>query len=175
MLEREREKLHHSLGGIKDMERLPDALFVIDVGNEKIAVQEAVKLGIPVIGVVDSNNAPDGVDYMIPGNDDAIRAIQLYACGAADAVLEGRSTILQGAADDFVELGEGGVPQSDAGRGAEPGKPGKPAPKPAVRRAVRKAAPDKDEPKQTQEAPKKRALSASKAKVSTRGKPGAKK
>lgn len=179
MLEREREKLHHSLGGIKDMERLPDALFVIDVGNEKIAVQEAVKLGIPVIGVVDSNNAPDGVDYMIPGNDDAIRAIQLYACGAADAVLEGRSMILQGAADDFVELGEGGEPQSGAGRGAEPGKSEKPAPKPAakpsVRRVVRKAVAAKDEPKQTQEAPKKRAPSAPKAKVSTRGKPGAKK
>lgn len=169
MLEREREKLHHSLGGIKDMERLPDALFVIDVGNEKIAVQEAVKLGIPVVGVVDSNNAPDGVDYVIPGNDDAIRAIQLYARGAADAVLEGRSTILQGAADEFVELEEGGEPQ----QGAEPGKSEKPAPKPAVRRVVRKAVAAKDEP--TQEAPKKRAPSASKTKVSTRGKPGAKK
>ncbi len=172
MLEREREKLHHSLGGIKDMERLPDALFVIDVGNEKIAVQEAVKLGIPVAGVVDSNNTPDGVDYMIPGNDDAIRAIQLYARGAADAVLEGRSTILQGAADEFVEVGEGGVPQSGAERGAEPRKADKPAP----RRAVRKATPAKDEAGPAREAPKKRAPTiATKAKVSTRGKTGAKK
>ncbi len=168
MLERQRVKLHHSLGGIKDMDRLPDALFVIDVGNEKIAVQEAVKLGIPVVGVVDSNNAPDGVDYMIPGNDDAIRAIQLYARGAADAVLEGRSAIPQGAADDFVELGEGGAPQS----GVEVRKADKPAP----RRAVRKAAPAKDEAGPAREAPKKRApTTVTKAKVSTRGKTGAKK
>ena len=87
---RELEKLQRSLGGIKDMEGLPDVLFVVDVGHEKIAVAEAVKLGIPVVGIVDTNNTPDGVDYVIPGNDDAIRAIQLYVRGASDAVLDGR-------------------------------------------------------------------------------------
>jgi small subunit ribosomal protein S2 len=89
-LERELAKLERGLGGIKDMENLPDVLFVVDVGHEKIAVSEAVKLGIPVVGVVDSNNNPEGVDYVIPGNDDAIRAIELYVRGAADAILEGR-------------------------------------------------------------------------------------
>ena len=88
-LTRESEKLERSLGGIKDMRGLPDAIFVIDVGYEKIAVQEANKLGIPVIGVVDTNNALQGVDYVIPGNDDAIRAIQLYVSAASDAVNEG--------------------------------------------------------------------------------------
>lgn len=90
LLRRELEKLEASLGGIKDMGGLPDALFVIDVGFEKIAVSEAVKLGIPVVGVVDTNNSPDGVDYVIPGNDDAIRSIQLYVRGVADAIIEGR-------------------------------------------------------------------------------------
>lgn len=94
-LRREMEKLSRSLGGIKDMNGLPDALFVIDVGHEKIAIAEANKLGIPVIGVVDTNNEPDGVDYVIPGNDDAIRAIQLYVMGASAAVLEGRATAAQ--------------------------------------------------------------------------------
>jgi len=89
-LERELAKLERGLGGIKDMENLPDVLFVVDVGHEKIAVSEAVKLGIPVVGVVYSNNNPEGVDYVIPGNDDAIRAIELYVRGAADAILEGR-------------------------------------------------------------------------------------
>lgn len=89
-LERELAKLERGLGGIKDMENLPDVLFVVDVGHEKIAVSEAVKLGIPVVGVVDSNNNPEGVDYVIPGNDDALRAIELYVRGAADAILEGR-------------------------------------------------------------------------------------
>jgi len=89
-LQREHRKLQSSLGGIRDMNGLPDVLFVIDVGYEKIAVKEAVKLGIPVVGVVDTNNSPDGVDYIIPGNDDAIRSIQLYLEGAADAILEGR-------------------------------------------------------------------------------------
>ena len=97
--ERELEKLERSLGGIKDMEKLPDVLFVVDVGYEKIAVSEAVKLGIPVVGIVDTNHAPDGVDYVIPGNDDAIRAIQLYVKGAADAVLEGRISAQLGVPD----------------------------------------------------------------------------
>jgi small subunit ribosomal protein S2 len=91
-LARERDKLERSLGGIKDMEGLPDALFVVDVGHEKIAVTEANKLGIPVVGVVDTNNDPGRIDYVIPGNDDAIRAVRLYISGAADAVLDGRNT-----------------------------------------------------------------------------------
>jgi small subunit ribosomal protein S2 len=85
------EKLERSIGGIKDMGGLPDALFVIDVDHERIAIQEANKLGIPVIGVVDTNSNPDGVDYIIPGNDDAIRAIKLYVAAIADAVLEGKA------------------------------------------------------------------------------------
>jgi len=90
-LRREMTKLQQGIGGIKDMDSLPDALFVIDVGHEKIAIAESVKLGIPVVGVVDTNNSPDGVDYIVPGNDDALRAVELYIRGAADAVLEGRA------------------------------------------------------------------------------------
>ncbi len=95
-LERELEKLERSLGGIKDMKGLPDAVFIIDTGHEKIAVSEAKKLGIPVVGVVDTNNDPDGIDYIIPGNDDAIRAIQLYVQGVSAAVLEGRASAAAG-------------------------------------------------------------------------------
>ncbi len=116
---REREKLEASLGGIKDMNRLPDALFVIDIGHENIAVQEARKLGIPVVAVVDTNYDPDLVDYAIPGNDDAIRAIQLYARAAADAILEGKAAapdVAQGDANDFVELDEEGNPIAKAER-----------------------------------------------------------
>jgi small subunit ribosomal protein S2 len=106
--EREIAKLERSLGGIKDMTSLPDALFVIDVGYQKGAISEAKKLGIPVIGVVDTNHSPDGVDYVIPGNDDSNRAIKLYARGMADAVLEGRSNsiqeIVKGGSDEFVEV-----------------------------------------------------------------------
>lgn len=91
-LQREHEKLDRGLGGIKSMEKLPDALFIVDVGHERIAVSEAVKLGIPVVAVVDSNNTPDGVDYVIPGNDDAIRAIQLYTSAISAAVQEGRQS-----------------------------------------------------------------------------------
>jgi len=93
MFEREREKLK-SLGGIKDMNGLPDALFVIDVGYHKIAITEARKLGIPIVAVVDTNHSPEGIDYVIPGNDDSGRAIRLYARGMADAVLEGRAAAL---------------------------------------------------------------------------------
>ena len=89
-LTREHEKLDRGMGGIKHMERLPDALFVIDVGHERIAITEARKLGIPVIGVVDSNNSPDGIDYVIPGNDDAIRSIQLYVEAIASAIQDGK-------------------------------------------------------------------------------------
>jgi len=91
-LRREMEKLEKVLGGIKNMKGLPDALFVIDVGHEDIAVNEANKLSIPVFGIVDTNNSPDGIDYVVPGNDDAIKAIRLYAQGIADAVIEGRAT-----------------------------------------------------------------------------------
>ncbi|HET8899220.1 MAG TPA: 30S ribosomal protein S2 [Rhodanobacteraceae bacterium] len=112
-LRREREKLEKSLGGIKDMNRLPDALFVIDIGHEDIAVLEAKKLGIPVVAVVDTNYDPSLVDYAIPGNDDAIRAVQLYARAAADAVLEGKAAApatAQGDGNDFVELDAEGNP-----------------------------------------------------------------
>jgi len=107
---RELEKLQRSLGGIKDLQALPDALFVIDVGYQKGAIQEAVKLGIPVIGVVDTNHSPEGIDYVIPGNDDSSRAIRLYARGIADAVLEGRNQSLEevvsASRDEFVEVEE---------------------------------------------------------------------
>lgn len=94
-LQREVEKLNRSLGGIREMKGLPDAIFVIDSGYQKGAITEAVKLGIPVIAVVDTNNSPDGVNYVIPGNDDSARAIRLYARGIADAVLEGKAQSLQ--------------------------------------------------------------------------------
>ena len=112
MLQREMVKLEKSIGGIKDMGGLPDAIFVIDVGYHKIAVTEAGKLGIPVVAVVDTNHTPEGVAYVIPGNDDSSRAIRLYARGAADAILEGRSQAVQevvaAVSDDFVEVDEGG-------------------------------------------------------------------
>jgi small subunit ribosomal protein S2 len=107
--QREMEKLERSLGGIKDMNGLPDALFVIDVGYQKNAIAEANKLGIPVIAVVDTNHTPEGVDYVIPGNDDSSRAIRLYARGVADAYLEGRNDSLKEivtGGDEFVELEE---------------------------------------------------------------------
>ncbi len=108
-LDRERQKLERSLGGIKEMPGLPDAMFVIDVGHEYIAVAEANKLNIPVVAVVDSNCKPDGVDYVIPGNDDAIRAIRLYAHTAAEALIGGRSRAgseLPGDEEEFVEVKE---------------------------------------------------------------------
>jgi len=123
-LRREREKLLASLGGIKEMNRLPDALFVIDIGHENIAVQEAKKLGIPVIAVVDTNYDPSLVDYPIPGNDDAIRAVQLYVRAAADAVLEGKAAAPQAATvreDEFVELDAEGNPVKTP-RGRAPAK-----------------------------------------------------
>ncbi|OHV10471.1 30S ribosomal protein S2 [Kushneria phosphatilytica] len=111
MVTREQEKLERSIGGIKDMGGLPDALFVIDVDHERIAINEANKLGIPVIGVVDSNSDPDGVDYIIPGNDDSIRAIQIYVSAVADACAKAK----EGNPDEFVEVEEGGeAPQDTA-------------------------------------------------------------
>jgi small subunit ribosomal protein S2 len=104
MFDREKEKLENSIGGIKDMGGLPDAIFVVDVGYEKIALQEAKKLGIPVIGIVDTNNSPDNVDYVIPGNDDAIGAITLYAAGFADTILAAKASLAMNAT--FVEVDE---------------------------------------------------------------------
>ena len=119
-MRREREKLQASLGGIKDMNRLPDAIFVIDVGHEYIAIKEAKKLGIPVVAVVDTNYDPELVDYAIPGNDDAIRAVQLYASAAADAVLEGKAAAPQAASvreEEFAEGGDAGSKDDRKGRG----------------------------------------------------------
>ena len=146
MLGREKQKLERSLGGIKDMKGIPDAMFVVDVGYEKIAVSEAVKLGVPVVGVVDTNNSLQGVDYVIPGNDDAIRAIKLYVESAADAVDNGRLNIARISTeteDEFVELEEGG-------RMARPKKA------PARKKAARKKVAVKTKPaapKQAEEAP----------------------
>jgi small subunit ribosomal protein S2 len=118
-LRREQDKLERSLGGIKEMEALPDAIFIVDVGHESIAIHEAKKLGIPVVAVVDTNCSPDGVEYVIPGNDDAMRAIQLYAVGVADAVLEGKQSVPTVAVgeDEFVELDEAGNPRKKSARG----------------------------------------------------------
>ncbi|MDD2799993.1 MAG: 30S ribosomal protein S2 [Methylobacter sp.] len=104
-MERELEKLERSLGGIKDMKGIPDVIFVLDVGYEKNAISEAKKLGIPVVGIVDSNNSPEGVDYLIPGNDDSIRAVKLYCESVASAVLDAKTAVLglSAKADDFVE------------------------------------------------------------------------
>jgi small subunit ribosomal protein S2 len=139
-IRREYDKLNHGLAGIKDMDRLPDALFVIDVGFEKIAVAEAAKLKIPVVAVVDTNCKPDAVDYVIPGNDDAISAINLYTKAAADAVMDARITLsaaASGAQDEFVELDENGNPMVVRREGA--GEPG--SEDDAARKARRKAAP----------------------------------
>jgi small subunit ribosomal protein S2 len=115
-LVREKEKLERTLGGIKNMDSLPSAVFLIDVGHEEIAVREARKLGIPVVAVVDTNCSPDGIDYPIPGNDDAMRAIQLYAEGIADAVLDGKASTpeVPSGDDEFVELDESGKPKVEA-------------------------------------------------------------
>ena len=114
MFSREMEKLEKDIGGIQDMGALPDAIFIIDVGYHKIAVSEAKKLGIPLIGVVDSNHNPEGIDYVIPGNDDSSKAVTLYARGIADAIIEGRSSAVQDVVkatatagdDEFVEVNE---------------------------------------------------------------------
>jgi small subunit ribosomal protein S2 len=107
-MQREADKLNRSLGGIREMGGVPDALFIIDVGYQKGAVVEAKKLGIPVIGVVDTNNSPEGVDYIIPGNDDSARAIRLYARGMADAALEGRAQVIGEivGGEEFIEVEE---------------------------------------------------------------------
>ena len=144
-IRREKEKLDASLGGIKNMPSLPDCLFVIDIGHENIAVAEAKKLGIPVVAVVDTNYNPSLVDYAIPGNDDAIRAIQLYTRAVADAVLEGKATApaYSGGDSEFVELDAEGNPVVDNRRDNRrrepaPGK-GRPGAKPAAKAAPRRA------------------------------------
>ncbi len=134
-LKREQEKLDRSLGGIKKMSALPDVLFVVDVDHEDIAVREARKLGIPVVAVVDTNCSPDGIDYVIPGNDDAMKAISLYASLIADAVLDGKTSLPEVALgeDEFVELDEEGKPR-------RAGRKKKAARKPAKKATVKKKA-----------------------------------
>ncbi|HYW03197.1 MAG TPA: 30S ribosomal protein S2 [Gammaproteobacteria bacterium] len=157
MLRREKDKLERSLGGIKDINGLPDAMFIIDVGFEDIAVKEAAKLGVPVVGIVDTNNSPDGVDYVIPGNDDAMRAIRLYTYLVAEAVLRGKEkrAELAGPEDEFVAIEdvkdsamtESAAAAEEAPSGAEAAEPVTPASEPADA-ADAAAAPstDSDEP-----------------------------
>ncbi len=141
-LTREQEKLEKTLGGIKDMKGLPDAMFVIDVGHEDIAVKEARKLGIPVVAVVDTNCSPNDLDYVIPGNDDAIRSIRLYTQLAADAILEGRASVPHiEDSDEFVELDEYGNPIKRAAK-APKAKGDKAAPKKVAKKVVVKKAPE---------------------------------
>jgi small subunit ribosomal protein S2 len=152
-LKREQAKLERSLGGIRTLAALPDAIFVIDVGHENIAVHESRILGIPVVGVVDTNCSPDEVDYVIPGNDDAMRAAELYAMGLCEAVLEGRASVpaLPAGEDEFVELDTEGRPKSQPGakraasprktaRGARSGDGARPARRPRAKTAPAPAA-----------------------------------
>ena len=149
MLERERAKLNRSLSGIREMKGLPDALFVIDVDHERIAVSEARKLGIPVVGVCDTNSSPEGIDYLIPGNDDAIRAIRLYLQGAADAIIEAKAAaapVVQGDADDYIEVSEdvaSGMAVTDPVPGAS-APTGAPAEKVSSEESVAGATPSTD-------------------------------
>lgn len=152
-LKREMEKLERSLGGIKHMGSLPDALFIVDIEHERIAVLEANKLGIPIVAIVDTNCSPEGIDYVIPGNDDAMRAIQLYTSGIADAVLEGKASVpeVPKGEDDFVEVDErdsgprkGGARKTDGGRtraAATPAPAEKAAPEAPAAEPVAPAAP----------------------------------
>jgi small subunit ribosomal protein S2 len=124
VLNREMEKLERSLGGIKHMGSLPDALFIVDIEHERIAVAEANKLGIPIVAIVDTNCSPEGIDYIVPGNDDAMRAIQLYTAGIADAVLEGKASVpaVPAGEDDFVEVREEGDTAARKGRKPDAGR-----------------------------------------------------
>ena len=143
-LSREQEKLERSLGGIKKMRSLPDVMFVVDVDHEDIAIREARKLGIPVVAVVDTNCSPDGVDYIVPGNDDAMRAIELYASLIADAVLDGKASLPEVALgeDEFVELDEEGKPKKTRAKKKAPRKPAAKK-KAAKKKVVKKAADEK--------------------------------
>jgi len=159
---REMEKLERSFGGIKDMKGIPDALFVIDVGHEDIAVKEAVKLGIPVIGVVDSNNSPDNIDYVIPGNDDAIRAVSLYAKGMSDAVVTGLESMPKPAAgnkDDFVEMDAEGAVKTAKKKAAKK--------KAAKKKAVKADAAEKSDDEAAPKAAKKKTAKKKAAKKKT--------
>ena len=139
-LTRERDKLEKTLGGIKDMKNLPNAMFVVDVGHEDIAVKEARKLGIPVIGIVDTNCSPNDIDYVIPGNDDAIRSVRLYTQLAADAVLEGRASVPHfEEGDEFVELDEYGNPVKRAAKAPKAKADKAKKPKVAKKVVVKKA------------------------------------
>jgi small subunit ribosomal protein S2 len=151
MRRREAEKLEKSIGGIKDMGGLPDALFVIDVDHERIAISEANKLGIPVIGIVDTNSNPDGIDLVIPGNDDAIRAIQLYVENMANACVEGQGRAVMEAAsqkEEFTEVADGAEGGEAAEEGGKPRAkakakaPAKPKPKVQVKAKAKAAGKD---------------------------------
>ena len=142
-LSREQEKLERSLGGIKKMRSLPDVMFVVDVDHEDIAIREARKLGIPVVAVVDTNCSPDGVDYIVPGNDDAMRAIELYASLIAEAVLDGKASLPEVALgeDEFVELDEEGKPKKTRAKKKAAKKPA--AKKKAAKKTASKKVPAK--------------------------------
>jgi small subunit ribosomal protein S2 len=168
---RERDRLEQNLGGIKNMGSLPDAMFVIDIGHEDIAVAEARKLGIPVVAVVDSNNNPELVDYVIPGNDDAIRSVRLYAQLAADAILEGRASVPQvaGDQDEFVELDADGNPVDKGGEEAAPAKKvaKKTTKKAAKKTATKKTAKKTASKKTTKKAAAKKTTKKAAAKADT--------
>ena len=148
-LRREQEKLERSLGGIKNMRSLPDVMFVVDVDHEDIAIREARKLGIPVVAVVDTNCSPDGIDYIVPGNDDAMRAIELYTSLIADAVLDGKASLPEVALgeDEFVELDEEGKPKKSAKKKAakKPAAKKKAAKKTAAKKTPAKKADKADD------------------------------
>ncbi len=150
-LTREQEKLERSLGGIKNMRSLPDVLFVVDVDHEDIAIREARKLGIPVVAIVDTNCSPEGVDYIIPGNDDAMRAIELYSALVADSVLDGKASLPEVALgeDEFVELDEEGKPKKSTRKKAakKPAAKKKAAKKTAAKKAPANKAEEKEAPK----------------------------
>ena len=154
-LTREQEKLERSLGGIKEMTSLPDVLFVVDVDHEDIAVREARKLGIPVVAVVDTNCSPDDIDYVIPGNDDAMRAIELYAAMVADAVLDGKASLPEVALgeDEFVELDAEGNVKKSSGRKKKSGKKATVRKKVSAKKVEKPAKEEASEAKPAPEAP----------------------
>jgi small subunit ribosomal protein S2 len=175
-LSREQEKLERSLGGIKEMKSLPDVLFVVDVDHEDIAVREARKLGIPVVAIVDTNCSPDGIDYVIPGNDDAMRAIELYASMVADAVLDGKASLPEVVLgeDEFVELDEEGKVKKAGGRKKKTARKAKVKKKKAapkkVAAAVEKAA-DAGEPEAAEAAAPASATAGSEDKAAAAAEP----
>jgi small subunit ribosomal protein S2 len=173
-LSREQEKLERSLGGIKKMRSLPDVLFVVDVDHEDIAIREARKLGIPVVAIVDTNCSPEGVDYVIPGNDDAMRAIELYAGVIADAVRDGKASLPEVALgeDDFVELDEGGKPKKARAKKRAAKRPA--AKKKAAKKTATKKAPDTKADAEDKPAAKAKAEDKPAAKSEAEDKPAAK-